>query len=67
MAEMTQDDFARSIGMTPLTFAALLDMRFEQRNRLDYTRRTLRQQYNHVLTNAQLAAAKQWFKDHPQD
>jgi hypothetical protein len=65
MAEMTQDDFARSIGMEPAAFDFLLHDLLQQRSRPDYIKRTLRQQFNHRVTTVQLAAARQWFEEHP--
>jgi len=63
---MTQDEYARSIEMSPSAFEEVQDC-LEHKSRLDYIRRTLRTQYKHRLTNEQLAAAKQWFKDHPRE
>ena len=61
-----QDEYARSIGMSGPAFEEVQDC-LEHRSRLDYIRRTLRQQYSHRLTNEQWAASKQWYKDHPRD
>ena len=66
MAEMTQDEYAHSIDMKPAAFAELLDG-LQRRTHVNIIRRWLREQYNHRVSHEQLAAAKQWYKDHPQD
>lgn len=67
MAEMTQDNFARSIGMTAAAFTELLYCLDHRYHLIKYIRPTLREQYGHRLNLTQLAAARQWLKDHPQD
>ena len=63
---MTQDNYARSIGMSGPAFEEVQDC-LEHKSRVGYIRRTLRTQYGHQMTNEQWAAAKQWYADHPRE
>jgi hypothetical protein len=66
MAEMTKDEYARSIGLTLGEFHMLLG-EVEQNGSNNVIRQQFRLCCKKRLSNKQLLAAKQWLKDHPQD
>ncbi len=57
-----EDDFARNIGMSPTAFSEALDL-YDGKYPLNHIRRTLRTEFQTVLTNRQWAAIKQFHAD----